>query len=79
MGFAVSSQPSHGLTVIRDGGKKIPILPRSYRVTSRAGKGFEVIKRGKLKGIVQPEIEVPEFLNPDAPKNGASGKKKKKK
>ena len=79
MGFAVSSQPSHGLTVIRDGGKKIPILPRSYRVTSRAGKGFEVIKRGKLKGIVQPEIEVPEFLNTDAPKNGASGKKKKKK
>jgi DNA gyrase subunit A len=79
IGFAVSQRPSDGLTVVREGGKTIPILPRSYRVTSRAGKGFEVIKRGKLKGIVPPPIKVPDFLNPDTDeKNGAPGKKKKK-
>lgn len=75
LGFAVSERPSEGLSVLREGGRKIPILPRSYRVTSRAGKGFEIIKRGKLKGVVPEAIVVPDFLNEE--KSGPVKKDKK--
>ncbi len=78
LGFSTSQRPREGLTVLREGGKKIPILPQSYRVTSRAGKGFEVIKRGRLAGIEAPEITLPDFLEAENGK-GSNGSKKKKK
>jgi DNA gyrase subunit A len=70
IGFTVSRGENEGLIVIRDNGKRIPILPKKYRVTSRAGKGFEVIKRGSLAKILRPEVTLPEFLNPEAVANG---------
>ena len=63
LGFSVSTRPRQGLTVLRAGGKKIPILPENYRVTSRAGKGFELIKRGTLDSILSSPPELPEFMS----------------
>jgi hypothetical protein len=62
IGFAISRSEGEGLTVVRDNGTEIPIRPRNYRTTSRAGKGFEVIKRGRLMKVVRPKPELPEFL-----------------
>jgi DNA gyrase subunit A len=71
IGFSTSTAPRTGLTVIREGGKTIPILPMSYRVSSRAGKGFEIIKRGRLDGVVRPALELPSFLGGE--EGGAGG------
>ncbi len=70
LGFMVSRSESDGLTVVRDNGKKIPIRPRNYRITSRAGKGFEVIKRGRLDRIQRNAAALPEYLKPAGPANG---------
>ncbi len=63
LSFDVSTRPREGLVVIRDGGKRIPILPGNYRVTSRGGKGFEVVKRGSLEEIERRALSLPDFLS----------------
>ncbi len=70
LGFTISRRPRDGLTVLREGGRKIPILPQSYRVTSRAGKGFELIKRGRLTGVQGESLSLPDFLDPESEPEG---------
>jgi DNA gyrase subunit A len=72
IGFAVSRAPNDGLVVIRDNGSEIAIRPRSYKVASRAGKGFEVIKRGRLMKVQRPPAVLPEFLRAEGAGEGAS-------
>ncbi len=65
IGFAAARSDTDSLTVIRDNGTEIDIRPKSYKVSSRAGKGFEIIKRGKLTRIRRPAAQLPEFLKPE--------------
>jgi DNA gyrase subunit A len=82
IGFAVSRRDDEGLTVVRDNGTEIPIRPRNYRTASRAGKGFEVIKRGRIEKVRRPPAALPDFLKPEPPaetngnhKNGAESER----
>lgn len=85
LGSAVSSGQKQGMRVYTTGGRKIDVTPSRYKVTSRAGKGVEVIKRGGLSRIEPPPVEVPEFSeeNPatEASRGGGpkAGQKRKKK
>ena len=73
IGFAISRSGEEGLTVVRDNGTEIVIRPRNYRVTSRAGKGFEVIKRGRLEKALRPKPVLPDFLKQEGgEENGRS-------
>jgi len=58
---AASLDPKEGLTVYTDGGRKIEVRAKSYRLTSRAGKGIELIKRGGLSRADRPPIVLPSF------------------
>ncbi len=73
IGFRLTQDEGHGLTVVRDeGGREIEILPRRYRLVSRGGKGAQLVKRGLLKVVVE-ELTVPELdgeepsLEPEEP------------
>ncbi|MBN1441844.1 MAG: DNA topoisomerase IV subunit A [Planctomycetes bacterium] len=70
LGTGISRRPSEGLRVYTTGQRKIEVTPRRYHVTSRGGKGLEVIKRGGLSRIEPPEILVPELPSSG---NGSSG------
>jgi DNA gyrase subunit A len=59
LGAAASRRPGGGLRVVTAGGRTIEVTPKSYKVTGRAGKGFEVIKRGGLERVEAPAIELP--------------------
>lgn len=56
IGAAVASEPHKGLTAITNSGATHNINARRYRVTGRAGKGFQVIKRGSIVKIEKPEL-----------------------
>jgi DNA gyrase subunit A len=51
------------------------LLTRNYAVVSRAGKGFELIKRGRISRVVLPEIELVDLSALEAPdsRDGKSG------
>jgi DNA gyrase subunit A len=59
IGAAVTSREHLGLTAVTTNGTPHNINPRRYKVTSRGGKGFQVIKRGGFAEIHLPEIQLP--------------------
>jgi DNA gyrase subunit A len=61
IGSAAVLEERDGLTVFTSGGRKIEVTPRRYRVTSRAGKGVQVIKRGGLSHVSRGEIPLPQL------------------
>ncbi len=69
IGSAISRQKSKGLRAYTTGGRKVDVTPRSYRISSRGGKGVEVIKRGGLARVERPPIELPE-LNGNGKRSG---------
>ncbi|MCB9832711.1 MAG: DNA topoisomerase IV subunit A [Planctomycetes bacterium] len=58
---AVTTKDHEGLTAITNNGTPHNINPRRYKVTSRAGKGFFVIKRGGFTGVKAVDIELPKL------------------
>ena len=61
LGSAATLDPKEGLTVVTAGGRKIDVKPRTYKLTGRAGKGHQVIKRGGLTGVEKAPIVLPSF------------------
>jgi len=61
LGAAVLRRDSDALVAARDSGVEVTVTTRKYDPTSRAGKGFPLIKRGRLVRVVPPPIEVPVF------------------
>ncbi|MCA9564127.1 MAG: hypothetical protein KC561_11595, partial [Myxococcales bacterium] len=57
-GFALTTDRMDGLTVETNRGRTEVIRPNKFKVTSRGGKGREIIKRGYLSGVFFPPIEV---------------------
>ena len=53
------------LVVENESGKKFSISTDRYEVTSRAGKGFALFKRGKLTGVVVSEPTLPGLPAPE--------------
>ena len=61
LGGGVSAKEHEGITAVTNSGATHNINARRYRITGRAGKGFHVIKRGKLVEIKAAELKVPEL------------------
>ncbi len=59
------TRDSDALIVKREGGSEYRITTRKYEVVGRAGKGFQLFKRGNVKGVVYQEPTLPGFPAPD--------------
>jgi DNA gyrase subunit A len=59
VGFCVTDSERKGLVVETGRGAQQRITPARYRVSSRAGKGFELIKRGTIEKTVPVPVEIP--------------------
>jgi len=70
IGCAASKEKKEGLRVYTTGGRKIEVNPKRYRVTSRAGKGVEVIKRGGLSRVDVAEVALPDLGEGTLPTSG---------
>jgi DNA gyrase subunit A len=62
LGFAATATKDEGLTVVTSRGAERSITPSEYGVTSRAGRGRELLKNGTLTAVVAPEVKGPELL-----------------
>jgi DNA gyrase subunit A len=63
IGFGLAKGKAETPLVLETGtGKQIPVGPKSYEVTSRGGKGREVVKRSTLKVVPQP-VKVTTFTS----------------
>ena len=58
---AISTKDSEGLTAVTNKGATHNVNPRRYKTTSRAGKGFKVIKRGVFTAVKTAETEIPKL------------------
>ena len=52
-------QKDDQLVVLKQEGSTLPITMRKYQPVSRGGKGHALFKRGSLKGVVTPPVELP--------------------
>ncbi|MCC6579378.1 MAG: DNA topoisomerase IV subunit A [Phycisphaeraceae bacterium] len=62
VGFMAASGARDTLTVVTTNGAEHRINTANHEVTSRGGKGREIIKRGTLVRVLPPEPDVPAML-----------------
>jgi DNA gyrase subunit A len=60
IGTLVASSPEDSLIVKTNMGGEQRINAAKYEVTTRGGRGREIIKRGKLTEVVRPPVTAPE-------------------
>ena len=65
LGFGVASSDRDKLVVRTSRGAEKTISSGKYEITSRAGRGRELLKNGTLNEIVRPEVHAPAPLDPD--------------
>jgi DNA gyrase subunit A len=59
LGFVAAGKNDAALTVTTNRGAQKNVSASSYGITSRAGRGRELLKNGTLTGIVRPEVQAP--------------------
>ena len=62
-------QKDDQLVALKQEGAKLPITIRKYQLVGRGGKGHALFKRGSLKGVQTPPVELP-VLDHENGKNG---------
>jgi DNA gyrase subunit A len=62
LGFAAAGKKEAELTVTTNRGAQKKVDAASYAVTSRAGRGRELLKNGTLTSVVRPEVPAPPLL-----------------
>ena len=62
-------QKDDQLVALKQEGSKLPITIRKYQPVGRGGKGHAMFKRGSLKGVLIPPVELP-VLDLENSKNG---------
>jgi DNA gyrase subunit A len=62
-------QKDDQLVALKQEGSKLPITLRRYQPVGRGGKGHTMFKRGSLKGVLTPPVELP-ILDSENSKNG---------
>jgi DNA gyrase subunit A len=60
LGFIAAAEKADALTVVTNRGAKKSVSPSRYGVTSRAGRGRELLKNGTLIDIIRPDVTSPE-------------------
>ena len=55
-----AAEKTDALTVVTNRGAKKSVSPSRYGVTSRAGRGRELLKNGTLIDIIRPDVTSPE-------------------
>ena len=64
VGANVLGEPDDALVVESEGGKQFEVTTKKYEVVSRAGKGFQLLKRGAIEKVVWGEPTLPGFPVP---------------
>ncbi|MDR4494660.1 MAG: DNA topoisomerase (ATP-hydrolyzing) [Nitrospirales bacterium] len=59
--FSLLCSKDDQLTLLKEDGGTLPLSTRKYQTVGRGGKGHPIIKRGRLTGMVPPELVVPVF------------------
>ncbi|MCZ6801278.1 MAG: DNA topoisomerase 4 subunit A [Nitrospirae bacterium] len=67
--FQILRSKGDQMTVLKQDGAKLSFSSRKYQSVSRGGKGHALFKRGSLKGIQTPAVELP-VLKSENGKNG---------
>ena len=65
VGARLLKSDSDALIVQRSGGSEYRVTTRKYDPVSRAGKGFQLFKRGSVDGVVWQEPTLPGFPVPE--------------
>jgi DNA gyrase subunit A len=63
LGFVAAAKESDALTVVTSRGAKKSVSQSRYGVTSRAGRGRELLKNGTLIDVIRPDVTSPEPLD----------------
>jgi DNA gyrase subunit A len=63
LGFVAAAKESDALTVVTSRGAKKSVSQSRYGVTSRAGRGRELLKNGTLIEVIRPDVTSPEPLD----------------
>ncbi len=61
LGFRLLTDPTVQLVLLKEDGGKLVVSPKKYQVVSRGGKGHTLFKRGTLREVELPEVQLPEF------------------
>ncbi|MCS6798922.1 MAG: DNA topoisomerase IV subunit A [Myxococcota bacterium] len=70
LGARVLRRPDDALVVETSLGGRREISRERYEVVSRAGRGFEVVKKGRLERVLLPEPTLPGAASPASPEGG---------
>jgi DNA gyrase subunit A len=64
MGFGLGGPKENDVIIAEtESGKKLPVGPGRYHVTSRGGRGHQLAKRMKIAAVIKPEPPAPKLLN----------------
>ena len=66
-GFALLATKEEELVLLKEDGGTLPVSLRKYHVVARGGRGHPVIKRGRLTGLMPPDLTVPVFQQDPVP------------
>jgi DNA gyrase/topoisomerase IV subunit A len=70
LGGALISERNPALVTVTANGKTLEFRGGKYELTSRAGKGFEAVKRTTFVRVVPPPIELVDWDQFEGKKNG---------
>ncbi|MCA9321401.1 MAG: DNA topoisomerase, partial [Planctomycetes bacterium] len=59
LGVCATEKEHEGLTAVTAAGGSHNINARRYRVTSRGGKGHQIVRRGQITEVTRPDIKIP--------------------
>jgi DNA gyrase subunit A len=64
LGFGLGGPKQNDVIIAEtESGKKLPVGPGRYHVTSRGGRGHQLAKRMKITAVTTPEPPQPKLLN----------------
>lgn len=70
LGFVLTSEKMHGITVETDRGREEVIRPNKYSITSRGNRGRQLSRTGHIVRVARPPIEIsaePDDTEPPKP------------
>jgi DNA gyrase subunit A len=73
LGFTAAPKDDATLTVTTNRGAQKKVVAGSYGITSRAGRGRELLKNGTLTAVVRPEVPAPPLLEGQEGQEGMQG------
>lgn len=67
LGFVLTSERMHGITVETDRGREEVIRPNKYSITSRGNRGRQLSRTGHIVRVARPPLEISADANDEEP------------